>query len=921
MTTKMGGQASPRPYGSLQNIATIANQPNPQQNQQDSLAPRSGSELSVRPTASGASATQLSPPYKRLRSIAVEWAQSVLGGLGIVVKTEDDGAFINELRTGVLPCQLVNALAPGTARISDVKSTFSTLENLASFTAALILYGMERKAVLRPLDFVNGTLKGDEMMIKNLVQLSILAHEKGFKTLSYSPLQAREALEALTLPPLVTPTSVDQLSSTASLDSSDAIGKLVQRIEVLDAGMSRLIKTLTEKVEKSEKGSNRVQATMEKVFDTLDLVFRKLVDIDVAQKDIQERMRGFSNSVNRRSRPISMTESEMDDGDYDGTGSVRGKPRLHINPEGPKRGQSSDSLLNSGMPDESLRRAVSTSEKVPRGDLSASLNISATSSSPSLLGTAPTTPISPKLFSKLPMEVMNAGLPKVDMMRLSVVYELIETESDYVKDLGIMVNYHKPEVRATKLVSDQDVTVLFSNIEQLIAANTQLLTRLNARKESNPVIEEVGDILVEVSDSLKVYTVYCGNYPQAMKLVHQLQSRPDFKEYIQKWMNSPEGRGLSLESFLIKPVQRICKYPLLLRELLRYCDKSHKDFANLTLAAEKIEAVVALVNEATQALDRKEKLISLQTRIESQTPLSLQDKKLLKDGLIQKISGGKSKERFLVLCADVLITCKVPAKFKYQLESITNTGDIYLKTDFKGDLSTRSLKYFFQIQTSSEKFTISCASEDEKNKWMESFNTAIKQAEQEGRRASAMDFTTKRISDSFDSSNLKGKGSIKKTVTGISGNMFSKQPKKGPTARRRGISAETFESQSTLETETEEDNGFMEPEMVDIQGAIWKRAISATGHSYYFNPATKETTWRIPETAIILDPATGRPYQDEAEGLEEEAELEYEPEVLEGHPDWRYVDRGDGNPYYFNAVTMEVSWYPPGYDQLASNAA
>jgi hypothetical protein len=38
-----------------------------------------------------------------------------------------------------------------------------------------------------------------------------------------------------------------------------------------------------------------------------------------------------------------------------------------------------------------------------------------------------------------------------------------------------------------------------------------------------------------------------------------------------------------------------------------------------------------------------------------------------------------------------------------------------------------------------------------------------------------------------------------------------------------------------------------------------------------------------------------------------------EPEVVAGFPEWRYVDRGDGNPYFFNVGTMEVSWYPPGH--------
>ena len=45
--------------------------------------------------------------------------------------------------------------------------------------------------------------------------------------------------------------------------------------------------------------------------------------------------------------------------------------------------------------------------------------------------------------------------------------------------------------------------------------------------------------------------------------------------------NGPEVRGLALHAFLIKPVQRICKYPLLLRDLIRNTDSDHPDRQNL----------------------------------------------------------------------------------------------------------------------------------------------------------------------------------------------------------------------------------------------------------------------------------------------------------------------------------------------------
>ena len=59
------------------------------------------------------------------------------------------------------------------------------------------------------------------------------------------------------------------------------------------------------------------------------------------------------------------------------------------------------------------------------------------------------------------------------------------------------------------------------------------------------------------------------------------------------------------------------RYPLLLKELLRHTDKTSKDYANLTSAQEKIEAVVAIVNEGTRALGEREKLVALQGRIDS----------------------------------------------------------------------------------------------------------------------------------------------------------------------------------------------------------------------------------------------------------------------------------------------------------------
>jgi len=67
-------------------------------------------------------------------------------------------------------------------------------------------------------------------------------------------------------------------------------------------------------------------------------------------------------------------------------------------------------------------------------------------------------------------------------------------------------------------------------------------------------------------------------------------------------------------SFLIKPVQRICKYPLLIRELLRTTDEKHKDYKNLEAAYEKLEMVVTVVNEATRQAEAVQRMLNIQAR-------------------------------------------------------------------------------------------------------------------------------------------------------------------------------------------------------------------------------------------------------------------------------------------------------------------
>ena len=97
----------------------------------------------------------------------------------------------------------------------------------------------------------------------------------------------------------------------------------------------------------------------------------------------------------------------------------------------------------------------------------------------------------------------------------------------------------------------------------------------------------------------------------------RLDGDTPFGEFIYNQTLVEECRGLTLFSFLIKPIQRICKYPLLLRDLLKSTEESHPDHENLVKSLQKIEEVVAYVNDRKRLAENLQKILDVQKQIES----------------------------------------------------------------------------------------------------------------------------------------------------------------------------------------------------------------------------------------------------------------------------------------------------------------
>jgi len=253
-----------------------------------------------------------------------------------------------------------------------------------------------------------------------------------------------------------------------------------------------------------------------------------------------------------------------------------------------------------------------------------------------------------------------------------LIQEIIVTERDYVKDLDIIINVYYEPLKSLGIISEEEVHTLFSTVEDLYVLNRdKVLKRFEeiysgATENGIPLWEiDLGDIFLELSEHLKSYADYCANQPSALNLLEGLQNENnDFDKFVTDIMdNNPVVRRLSLLSFIIKPVQRLCKYPLLLRELIRMTTPDSDEYHKINQAAEKVGITVGVVNEMQREAELKrqqelEHIAAIEDSIEGSDVFGLADdknRKLIGQGPIERLVKKKKKNQDIFGC--LIIFC------------------------------------------------------------------------------------------------------------------------------------------------------------------------------------------------------------------------------------------------------------------------
>ncbi|MED6276988.1 hypothetical protein CHARACLAT_008594 [Characodon lateralis] len=187
--------------------------------------------------------------------------------------------------------------------------------------------------------------------------------------------------------------------------------------------------------------------------------------------------------------------------------------------------------------------------------------------------------------------------------RLKVIEELLQTEEDYINDLQMCIKEIIVPLQKKKVIVDFEG--LFGNISSVIDLSQRLL---NGLQDS----DLIGVVFLDHKDELEeVYKLYCQNHDDAISLLETYEKDENIQRHVLECLERLRAmyreRGktnyINLGSFLIKPVQRVMRYPLLLAELLGATPESHHDRRQLTQAVQDIKQINVNINEYKRRKD------------------------------------------------------------------------------------------------------------------------------------------------------------------------------------------------------------------------------------------------------------------------------------------------------------------------------
>ncbi|VDD87328.1 unnamed protein product [Enterobius vermicularis] len=323
-------------------------------------------------------------------------------------------------------------------------------------------------------------------------------------------------------------------------------------------------------------------------------------------------------------------------------------------------------------------------------------------------------------------------------LRTKIIQELMSTERDYVALLQNLVQgFLEQTRRRSEMFPASRIQRIFGNLEAICALHCKFLRELELTFDSKmPENSCIGNVFLRNRSNFSIYSEYCNNRPVSCAELAILDEQPHYHQFFEACRLLRGMPKLTLEGFLLTPVQRICRYPLQLAELLKATPSSHSDREPVQAAACAMKNVAALINEKKRRLEGLQKIALWQRNVEGWRGPDLVEtnSRLIHNGEVScrcVVDGSTvwQKDAQLFLFDQSLIICKKDLIKKNHYifrDRITLNSATFIDCkDGKDALLGATLKNTWKLVLTGRELYFSCRDREAKRQWTEHFRRRI----------------------------------------------------------------------------------------------------------------------------------------------------------------------------------------------------
>ncbi|XP_039989502.1 FYVE, RhoGEF and PH domain-containing protein 6-like isoform X2 [Xiphias gladius] len=308
-----------------------------------------------------------------------------------------------------------------------------------------------------------------------------------------------------------------------------------------------------------------------------------------------------------------------------------------------------------------------------------------------------------------------------------IATEIMSSESVFVDVLKLLhVDFRDAVSKASRqngkpVIEERPLNQILYYLPQLYELNQDLLRELKHRLAKWDENAQLADIFLKKGPYLKMYSTYIREFDKNVALLEeQSKKNPAFGAVVREFEASPRCANLALKHYLLKPVQRIPQYQLLLTDYLKNLNEDSDDYKDTQAALALVKEVANHANDIMKHGDNFQKLIQVQCSLNGHHEIVQPGRIFLKEGVLMKLARKVMQPRMFFLFNDTLLYTTPVQSGQYKLNNMLCLAGMKVSKP-----SQEAYQNELNIESVERSFILSASSATERDEWLEAISTAI----------------------------------------------------------------------------------------------------------------------------------------------------------------------------------------------------